>query len=284
MSQTPGPAYGVAWSAGRRRGSEAELDGWLTLALAICDEADALALSHFRRDLDISAKPDRTLVTQADLGIEARIRERLRAAHPDHGLIGEEAGEDDAGASIRWFIDPIDGTHNFIRGVPLFGTLLAAERDGELQLGVISAPALRERWFARRGGGAWAAGSVGLAPQERRPIHVSGVTALADAQLVYSSPREIEPLAPGFRALLERTWRDRGFGDFWGYALVAEGAADAMIEVGMHSWDLAAPTTIIEEAGGRISDFAGVRTIHAPTMVASNGILHEEVRAGLGRA
>jgi histidinol-phosphatase len=282
--QAAGPApagHGTAWSAALRRGGGQELAAWLELALAICDEADATALGAFRRDLEITTKPDRTLVTQVDTAIERRIRERLHAAYPSHGFVGEEEGEEAASASVRWYIDPIDGTHNFIRGVPLFGTLLAAERDGELQVGVISAPALRERWFAWRGGGAWATGSAGLAPGARRRLHVSGVRRLADAQLVYSTPRDIEPLAPGFRSLLERTWRDRGFGDFWGYALVAEGAAEGMIEVGMHSWDLAAPVVVIEEAGGQVTDFGGLRTVHAPTMLASNGHLHAELLAGL---
>jgi histidinol-phosphatase len=274
-------AYGSTWSASRRLGTEAELVGWLDLALALCDEADALALAHFRRDLDITAKPDRSLVTQADTAIERRIREGIMAVHPDHGLVGEEEGEEASGAAVRWYIDPIDGTHNFIRGVPLFGTLLGVERDGEIQVGVISAPALRERWLAWRGGGAWASGSAGMAAGERRRIRVSRVAALRDAQLVYSSRTDIEPSAPGFPGLLRRAWRDRGFGDFWGYALVAEGAAEAMIEVGMHAWDLAAPLVLIEEAGGRVTDFAGRRSIHEPTFMGSNGLLHEQLLRGL---
>jgi len=274
-------SWGAERSASRRLGTDAELRGWLDLALALCDEADAIALAHFRRDLQITTKPDRSFVTQADRAIERRIREGILAAYPDHGLIGEEEGEEAAGASVRWYIDPIDGTHNFMRGVPLFGTLLGVERDGEMQVGVISAPALRERWLAWRGGGAWATGGALLAPGERRRVQVSGVTALGDAQLVYSSPTDIEPWAPGFRGLLRRAWRDRGFGDFWGYALVAEGAAEAMIEVGMHAWDLAAPLVLIEEAGGLVTDFAGLRSIHEATMMASNGLLHDALLSGL---
>ncbi|HEY7132533.1 MAG TPA: inositol monophosphatase family protein, partial [Candidatus Limnocylindrales bacterium] len=148
--------FGVDWSAGLAVAPESELEAWLALAQAACDEADAIARASFRRDLRISTKPDRTFVTQADQAIERAIRERIRAAHPDHGLVGEEYGTEAGDAATRWYIDPIDGTHNFIRGVPLFGTLLAAERDGELQAAVISAPALHERWWARRGGGAWA--------------------------------------------------------------------------------------------------------------------------------
>ncbi|MGZ3631461.1 MAG: inositol monophosphatase family protein [Candidatus Limnocylindrales bacterium] len=274
-------SYGAAWSATRRRSTETDLRAWLALALAVCDEADALALAGFGRDLQISTKPDRSLVTQVDTAIERHIRERIAVRHPDHGVVGEEEGETGAGATVRWFIDPIDGTHNYIRGVPLFGTLLGVERDGELQLGVISAPALRQRWFAWRGGGAWAQGAPGRAPGETRRIHVSQIARLADAQLLYSSPSDIEPYAPGFRALLAAAWRDRGFGDFWGYALVAEGAAEAMVEVGMSAWDLAAPLVVLEEAGGRVTDFRGRRTIDAPTMLASNGLLHDELLARL---
>ncbi len=124
--------------------------------MEVCDEADRIARDHFRRDLQIDTKPDRTFVTQADTAIETMIRERLLDAYPDHGLVGEEYGTSAGDASVRWYIDPIDATHNFIRGVPLFGTLLAVERDGELQAGVLSAPALDERWWAWRAGGAWA--------------------------------------------------------------------------------------------------------------------------------
>ena len=157
------PVAGFAgWSASWARASAEELDFWLGFAQAACDVADEIALGHFRRDLEVKTKPDRTFVTAADQAIERLIRELISVAFPDHGLVGEEYGTEAGGARVRWFIDPIDGTHNFIRGVPLFGTLLALEVDGELQLGVLSAPALRERWYARRGGGAWAVGAAGI--------------------------------------------------------------------------------------------------------------------------
>ena len=273
--------FGEAWSAGLRRGSAAELRGWLDLALAMCDEADGMALAGFRRELQISTKPDRSLVTQVDQAIERHLRERILGAYPEHGLIGEEEGETHPDAAVRWYVDPIDGTHNFIRGVPLFGTLLGISRDGEMQVGVVSAPALRQRWYAWRGGGAWVTGSPGVVAPGPRRIHVSAVARLEDAQLVYSSPTDIEPEAPGFRSLVSRAWRDRGFGDFWGYSLVAEGAAEAMIEVGMHAWDLAGPLVVLEEAGARVTDFDGRRTIDGSTMLASNGLLHDELLAGL---
>jgi histidinol-phosphatase len=268
--------YGADWSAGLRRGDEAELEAWLALAQAACDEADALARAAFRRDLRITTKPDRTFVTETDTAIERAIRTRIAAAHPDHGLVGEEYGIEAGDAATRWYIDPIDGTHNFIRGVPLFGTLLAVEREGELQAAVLSAPALHERWWARRGGGAWARGTDDDAP---RRIHVSGVASLADAQLLYGSGHDIEASgrAPGFHALLGEVWRERGFGDFWGYALLAEGAAEAMVEVDLWPWDAAAPTVLIEEAGGRVTDLGGRRAIDSKTFLATNGLLHDEI-------
>jgi histidinol-phosphatase len=273
--------FGPAWSASWSRASTDELDYWLAFAQSACDAADEIAMRHFRRDPDVMTKPDRSFVTVADQGIERLIRERIAGAFPDHGLVGEEYGTEAGGARIRWYIDPIDGTHNFIRGVPLFGTLLALEVDGELQLGVISAPALRGRWYARRGGGAWATGAVGM--EGPRAIRVSRVADLADAQLLYGSGHEIERSgrAPGFRDLLGRVWRERGFGDFWGYTLLAEGAAEGMVEVGLSPWDIAAPFIVVEEAGGRVTDFGGRRTIDASTFVASNGVLHEELLRGL---
>jgi histidinol-phosphatase len=274
--------FGAEWSASLRRGSEAELLDWLGVALAACDVADAVAREHFRRDLQIDTKPDRTFVTEADRAIERLIRSRLADAFPDHGLVGEEYGVEAGDASIRWYIDPIDGTHNFIRGVPLFGTLLAVERDGELQAAVMSAPALDERWWAHRGGGAWARRGTG----EPRAVAVSRVGLLEDAQILYGSRRDIvaSGRAPGLDGLLHDAWRERGFGDFWGYALVAEGAAEAMVEVELKSWDAAAPTVVVEEAGGRITDWDGRRDIEAGTIIASNGRLHEVVRRRLLQA
>jgi histidinol-phosphatase len=272
--------FGADWSASLAAAPETELDAWLTLAQEACDEADGIARSVFRRDLEIATKPDRTFVTQADTAIERAIRARILAAYPDHGLVGEEYGTEAGEARTRWYIDPIDGTHNFIRGVPLFGTLLAVERHGELQAAVISAPALRERWWARRGGGAWAHGADEARP---RRIRVSAVHALEDAQVLYGSGHDLEASgkAPGFHDLLGDVWRERGFGDFWGYALLAEGAAEAMVEVDLNSWDAAAPTVLIEEAGGRVTDFDGRRAIDSGTFLATNGLLHDEVLSRL---
>jgi histidinol-phosphatase len=279
--RSPGAGeYGREWSATLRLGSDAELRGWLEVAQATCDEADRIARAHFRRDLEITTKPDRSFVTQADTAIERMVREHLYDAFPHHGFVGEEYGVEAGDASVRWYIDPIDGTHNFIRGIPLFGTLLAVERDGELQAGVMSAPALDERWWAWRGGEAWARNRGETSP---RRIGVSGVGTLADAQLLYGSGRDIvaSRRAPGFESLLQDAWRERGFGDFWGYALIAEGAAEAMIEVELSPWDAAAPMLLVEEAGGRATDFEGRRRIDSGTFLTSNGVLHERVRARL---
>ncbi len=272
--------HGPTWSASWARAAGDELDFYLAFAQSACDAADELAMRHFRRDLEVMTKPDRSFVTVADQGIERLIRERIATAFPDHGLVGEEYGTESGTARARWYIDPIDGTHNFIRGVPLFGTLLALEIDGQIQVGVVSAPALRERWYARRGGGAWAVGAAGN--EGPRAIHVSRVSAVEDAQLLYGSGHDIETSgrAPGFRALCGAVWRERGFGDFWGYTLLAEGAAEGMVEVDLSSWDLAAPTIVVEEAGGRVTDFEGRRRIDSGTVLASNGLLHDEL---LGR-
>jgi len=198
--------FGAEWSASLAAAPETELEAWLSLAHAACDEADALARAAFRRDLRISTKPDRTFVTEADQAIERAIRARIHAVWPDHGLVGEEYGTESGDAATRWYIDPIDGTHNFIRGVPLFGTLLGVERDVELQAAVISAPALHGRWWARRGGGAWARSVDDDAP---RRIRVSSVADLGDAKVLYGSGHDIETsgLAPGFHGLLGDGWR-----------------------------------------------------------------------------
>jgi histidinol-phosphatase len=278
-----GPAWGPDWSASLRRGHDRELRGWLELARRACDDADDIALRHFRREVAVTQKPDRTLVSEVDQDIERLLRERIQAAYPDHGVLGEEYGRDAEGASVRWYVDPIDGTHNYLRGIPIFGTLIAVERDGEIQVGVISAPALGARWHAWRGGGAW--GSTTGSSEVRR-LRASRIASLADAQVCYGSGPEIAASgsAPGFGAVLAAAWRTRGFGDFWGYALVAEGAAEAMIEVDLSPWDVAAPLVLVEEAGGRLTDLAGGRSVTARDYLASNGWLHDEIRARLTAA
>ncbi len=246
----------------------AELTRWHDAALALCDEADRISMAGFRRDIRVDTKPDRSFVTEADRQIERVARERLGAAFPGCGFVGEEEGTEGAGASLRWYIDPIDATANFVRGIPVFATLLAVALDGDLQLGVVSAPAMRERWIAWRGGGAW---------RGNERLHVSDVSAIRDSHLIYGTERMDSGELPGLGATLAGSWRSRGFGDFWGYMLVAEGAAEAMVEVGAHPWDWAAPLVIVEEAGGRFSDAQGRRTIEGGSAVATNARIHDDL-------
>ncbi|HEX7612253.1 MAG TPA: inositol monophosphatase family protein [Candidatus Limnocylindrales bacterium] len=252
------------------RATESELQRWRSAALALCDEADLISMAGFRRDLRIDTKPDRSFVTDVDRAIERMIRQHLRAAYPECGIVGEEEGTEDAGDRLCWYIDPIDATHNYMRGVPVFATMLAAAVDGEVQVGVVSAPALRERWVAWRDGGAWRG-------SER--ISVSKVATIEESQVIYGSRRADvrSGLMPGFDAVMDVAWRTRGFGDFWGYMLVAEGAGEAMVETGAHPWDWAAPQIIVEEAGGRFTTAAGERRIDGASAVASNGLIHDEL-------
>ena len=276
-------ASGTAWSATLRRGDAGELADWLAFAHAICDEADGIALAAFRTEIATERKADGSYVTAADQAVERLIRERIAARYPDHGLVGEEYGERDAGAGgERWYIDPIDGTHNFLRGIPMFGTLLAVERDGEIQVGMISAPALGQRWWASRGGGAWVRGGPANPPDPRR-LAVSRVDDLGRSQILFRSIRDMEVsrVAEGFDRLIHLAWRERGFGDFWGYALIADGIAEAVLEQDLHPWDLAAPWVIVEEAGGRITDFDGRRSLERGEGFATNGLLHDRILAEL---
>jgi histidinol-phosphatase len=263
-------------------GRDADLDAWLELGLALCDLADAMALEAVREQLVISAKDDGSFVTQVDRAIEALVRDRIADAYPTHGIVGEEHGEVVPDASVRWFVDPIDGTHNFMRGVPLFGTLLAAERDGDLVVGVVSAPALGRRWWARRGGGAWVREPGGRAP---RRLHVSTRDRLAEWQVLYRSMLAVRAsrVGPGLETLLGEVWRERAYGDFWGYTLVADGAAEMMVEDDLHVWDVAAPWVVVEEAGGRMTDLEGRRDWFAGEALATNGALHDEVLERLHR-
>jgi histidinol-phosphatase len=273
------PASGPAWSAERRRGSPAELAEWLAFALDVCDATDPVALHAFRTELTVDRKADGSYVTDADRRVETIIRGRIADRYPEHGLVGEEYGEAEAGAGgERWYIDPIDGTHNFMRGLPHFATLLAVERDGEVQVGVISAPAIGQRWYATRGGGAWVVGGPANPPDPRR-LHVSTVDAVGRAQVLYRSLGDMNAsrVAAGFQRLVRAVWRERGFGDFWGYTLVADGVAEAMIEQDLHPWDLAAPWILVEEAGGRITDFDGRRSFERGEGFATNELLHDAV-------
>jgi len=275
-------AHGPEWSAAFRRADPARLDAWLAVALECCDMADAIALDAFRTELQVKAKADGSFVTQVDTAIETAIRTRLAEQFPDHGIVGEEYGAAEGAGSTRWYLDPIDGTHNFMRGVPLFGTLLAVEHDGELQVGVVSAPALGQRWWASRGRGAWTAGG---GAGGRRQLQVSAEHEVARSQVLFRSVNDMHAsrVADGFDALLPTVWRERGFGDFWGYMLVSDGAAEAMMEQDLGPWDMAAPWVIVEEAGGRLTDFDGQRSLARGESLATNGLVHEALLERLWR-
>jgi histidinol-phosphatase len=251
------------------------MDSDLAIALELADLADAITMRHFRAvDLRVDTKPDLTPVTIADREVEQAIRSRLGQLLPEDAVVGEEYGVTGSGAR-RWVIDPIDGTKNYVRGVPVWATLIALQLDSYGQVGVVSAPALQRRWWAVRGEGAYADG---------RPIRVSGVGTLADAHLTYSSLDgwEKQGRLPGFLQLAREVWRTRGFGDFWSHAMVAEGGADIAAEPEVSLWDLAALQVIVEEAGGRFTDLTGTSTAEGGSVVSSNGLLHDEALSRLG--
>ena len=264
-----------------------EIGAAIEVALAACDEADAISLASFRRAIKVETKPDASFVTEADTAVERAIRERISARFPDHGLVGEEYGEALSDSGRRWIIDPIDGTHNYMRGVPVYATLLALEIDGEMAVGVVSAPALHRRWFSWRGGGAWAVDTLpgGWDPSSAMALAVSGVDRLDATSVVYSSfPSIVDSgMAPGFEPLLGKVWRDRGLGDFYGYMLVAEGAAEVMLEADLKLWDLAGPLAVMLHAGARVTDMTGGSDMPARGVLATNGLMHDAVLAQLSR-
>jgi histidinol-phosphatase len=253
------------------------IDPDLVLALELADAADRIALARFRAsDLVVDTKPDMTPVTEADRAVEASLRAQLARARPSDGVVGEEFGATGGPeAGRRWIVDPIDGTKNYARGVPVWATLIALERDHQLSVGVVSAPALGSRWWATREAGAFRDGD---------PVRVSKVARLEDAHLSYDAPEHFEAVGrdSAFFALARRCWRTRGFGDFWPYVMVADGSIDIAIEPeGLAVWDLAGPMVIVEAAGGRFTDIEGVARADGGSAVATNGLLHDDVLAAL---
>jgi histidinol-phosphatase len=246
----------------------------LSFALGLADLADAIATERFQADdLVVETKPDLSPVTEADRAVEQALRKRIGEERPGHRVVGEELGADDPGGP-RWILDPIDGTKNYLRGLPVWATLIALEREGRVEVGVVSAPALARRWWATRGQGAFVNG---------RRIRVSKVADLSDAVLSYASLTSWERhgLGEQFLTLARSCWRTRGFGDFWSHMLVAEGAADLAVEPEVELWDLAAPQVIVEEAGGRFTDLGGTPTPAGGSVVSTNGLLHDRVLATL---
>lgn len=244
------------------------MDTALSAALDAVRAAGDLALRHFTGTVQVTLKPDQTPVTEADREAEQAIVGRLRAAFPDIGFLGEEFGANGP-QERRWIIDPIDGTKNFVRGIPYWATLLALEEAGEVTLGVVHAPATGDLLWARRGQGAFANG---------RPLRVSTIDRLAEATVLHSSLKDFGP--GGYRAallrLVDRSERTRAFGDYFGYTFVLRGQAELMLEADVKPWDLAPLKVLFEEAGGRFSDFEGRPTIYSGTALASNGRLHAE--------
>lgn len=259
-----------------------DVDRDLALALDLADLADEISLPRFgAADLQVTAKPDLTPVSDADLAVETALRERIARERPDDVVVGEEFGGADRPATgRRWIIDPIDGTKNFVRGVPVWATLIAlidpAVHADRPAVGVVSAPALARRWWAAAGGGAHARFAGGPA----RRCRVSGVSRLADASLSYSEPGEWQAagrLRP-FQTLVQRCWRTRAYGDFWSYLLVAEGAVDIAAEPDLSLWDVAALIPIVVEAGGRFTAIDGQPSGGSGgSALATNGLLHPEV-------
>jgi histidinol-phosphatase len=252
----------------------------LALALALAGLADEITLARFLADdLVVETKPDLTPVTEADRGVEQLVRERLAATRPGDAIVGEELGGS-GDAARRWIIDPIDGTKNYVRGIPVWATLLALEVAGQVEIGVVSAPALHRRWWAKRGEGAFVDDG-----RTTRRLHVSRVGRLEDAQLCLAGFKEWDEIGrlDDLLELGRRCWRTRGFGDVWTYMLVAEGGADIGLDAEVKLWDVAAPMVIVEEAGGAFTDLGGARRADGGDAIATNGLVHDAALAIIGR-
>lgn len=255
-------------------------------ALRLADAADKLTTSRFRAvDLRVSSKPDRTPVTDADTAVEDAIRALITGSKPGDAIAGEERGgfSADSLSGRTWILDPIDGTKNFLRGVPVWATLIALVSEGVPVVGVVSAPALGRRWWASSGGGAYTNHGA-----EVRPITVSGVGSLEDAYVSTThlgSWTEHHSRA-AYLALVDACWENRAFGDFWQHCLVAEGAIDLAAEPIVNPWDVAPMQVLVTEAGGRFSDLSGAERFDGGTALSSNGALHdaalEILRPGAG--
>ena len=254
-------------------------DDDLRFAHVLADAADDITSRRFRAlDLRVDTKPDLTPVTDADRATEESLRGVLKRARPRDAVHGEEFGRIGAGPRC-WVIDPIDGTKTYVRGVPVWATLIGLMDGDEVVVGVVSAPLLGRRWWAGRDGGAWTGRSLTKATRCR----VSDVSKLEDASFSYSSLSgwEEQGRLPGFLGLTRSVWRSRAYGDFWSHMLVAEGAVDISAEPQVSLWDLAALQVIVEEAGGVFTDLSGRASPAGGSAVCSNGPLHDEVLARL---
>jgi histidinol-phosphatase len=249
------------------------LEDELAFANDVADEAGRIALSFFRGSFDVRTKVDLTPVTEADLAIEAMVRSAVRERYPDDAVLGEEGGAEGQGAR-RWIVDPIDGTKNFADGIQVWATLIALAVDDRPMLGIVNAAGLGERYEAVRGAGARMNGE---------PIHVSGADRLARASVLHAGLSDWldGPHGPALLALLRQARRNRAFGDFWGHVLVARGSADVCFEPELATWDWAAIQVVVEEAGGRMSQFDGAPLAHGASVLTSNGTLHDDLLARL---
>jgi histidinol-phosphatase len=255
----------------------------LELALRIADEADSITMARFGAlDLKVDDKPDLTPVSDADLAVERAVRVVLAAERPDDAVLGEEFGGDATFEGRQWVVDPIDGTKNFVRGVPVWATLIALLQDGVPVVGVISAPALKRRWWAANGAGAYASFDGG----EPTRISVSAVDRLESASLSFASLSgwRDRGIRDQFIALTDEVWRVRGYGDFYSYCLLAEGALEIAAEPEVSLWDLAPLDILVREAGGRFTALDGSAGPHGGSAVASNGLLHDAVLERLGQS
>lgn len=246
------------------------MDRRLEVAIAAAKAGGEAALRHFRRRLDVEIKADRSPVTAADREAENAVRRVLERAFPEEGFLGEEAGECGP-RDRRWIVDPIDGTRNFVRGIPLFATLVAYEQDGVVMTGVVHAPAMGELLYAQRGCGAF--------DGRQQRLRVSQVAELSEAMLLFGGLNVLREhgLWAAFERLVDRSERQRAFGDYFGYTFIARGQAEAMLETDVKPWDLAALQVIVEEAGGRFTDVEGNATIYGGSAVASNGHVHDAI-------
>ena len=252
----------------------------LRLAHVLADDADSLTMNRFKAlDLHVTTKPDLTPVTDADQAVEDGIRRALGRARPRDSVLGEERGGSGWG-SRRWVIDPIDGTKNFIRGTPVWATLIALMIEDDVVVGCVSAPALGRRWWAARGDGAWTGKSLFSAS----PCRVSDVDRLENASMSYSGLGgwEEHDRLGDFLALTRRCWRTRAYGDFWSHTLVAEGAVDLAAEPDLELYDMAALSVIVEEAGGQFTSLSGQEGPHGGNALSSNARLHDQALALIG--
>ena len=276
--------------------SSSQYSAELAFALTLADRADAISLSRYQAlDLEITTKPDNSPVTDADKAVERAIIDAIAAQYPTDGVVGEEFGT--SGSKERyWVIDPIDGTKNFLRGVPTWATLIALVENEQVVASVVSCPALYRRWYATAGGGAFVSEGVtksadasgggafvveGNSPA--RKLAVSKVSAIKDASIAYSDFQGWGARRPAFEKLLDSAWRTRGLGDFWSHMLVAEGAVDVAIEPSLALWDMAALDLIVREAGGRFTSLDGVDGPFGPNAISTNGALHGAILEAINK-